>query len=64
MANMQQTMMISDEEASRIHRANELELLDAERRRWDSQIRAERVILFLGGAVAGVMCAVAVVVMK
>ncbi len=64
MANMQQTMMVSDEEASRIHRANELELMEAERRQWDAQIRAERIVIFLAGMVLATGLAVAVVVWK
>ena len=52
----------------KINKANQEEMAKADHeqecQRWDNEIMAERTAIFLAGAVAGVMCAIAVVVMK
>jgi hypothetical protein len=47
--------------ASSIQQANEYE---RQRKQWDSAITMERWTLFLAGAVVGVLCAVAITVLR
>jgi hypothetical protein len=47
--------------ASSIQQANDYE---RQRKQWDAQIAMERWTLFLAGAVVGVLCSVAVTVIK
>jgi len=59
--DMQQTMIVTEQDAMRIHRAN---MEAAQRRQWDVQIRNERIIMFLAGAVAATFCAIVATVWK
>lgn len=49
----------------KINKANQDEIDKADHaqqcERWDTEIRAERIVIFLAGAVAGVLCAIAIV---
>jgi hypothetical protein len=53
--------MENEFQQSRIAAANDSE---RERKQWDAQIAMERWTLFLAGAVVGVLCSVAVTVIK